>query len=85
MTACCACPEFGRLYVLDDGKGGLLFEHGSLVLLAEQIRQVLRQKSTGIVARISAAWLACRKVLEEKVEPFFTEEAEILSHFAALA
>jgi hypothetical protein len=80
---CLLCvSRLGRLYVLDDGDGRLLFEHGSLVLLAEQIRLALRAPTAGVVARVTAAWFAVRKAFEEKVEPLLGEEAEFLSHVA---
>jgi hypothetical protein len=52
---CILCiSRLGRMYVLEDGHGQLLFEHNSLLVLAEQARVVLQKKKTQIVARV--AW-----------------------------
>lgn len=87
---CILCvSRLGRLYVLEDGSGRVLFEHGSLALLAEEIRQVLRRKKAEIVARVTVIWCGIREIFEEKMEPMLAEPAEILTHFvpqlAALA
>jgi hypothetical protein len=42
---CILCiSRLGRVYVLEDGAGKLLFEHNSLLALAEQARGVLQKK-----------------------------------------
>src|SRR4029077_18678159 len=50
---CILCiSRLGGLYVLEDCSGQLLFEHNSLLALAEQARVVLQKKKTQIVARV---------------------------------
>jgi hypothetical protein len=87
---CILCiSRLGRLYVLEDGAGQILFEHNSLVALAEQARAMLHKKRAQIVARIGALWLALRELFEEKLEPIIGESEELLTHvvpqLAALA
>jgi hypothetical protein len=87
---CILClSRLGRLYVLEDGSGRILFEHGSLALLAEEVRSVLCRKKSAIVARLTIMWCGIREFFEEKVEPVLAEPVEILAHvapqFAALA
>jgi hypothetical protein len=64
--------RLGRLYILEDGQGRILFEQGNLVPLAEG----------AIVARLAIAWCAMREFLEEKVEPVMAEPLELLTHVA---
>ena len=81
--------RLGRLYVVEDGKGEVLFEHDNPMMVAEQVCTSLRRQRTAIVARIAVAWCAIREFLEEKVEPVMAEPIELISHygphFAALA
>lgn len=80
---CFVCvSRLGRLYVLEDGQGRILFEHNAIDVLAAQLRTMLRRKRAAIVARIALAWIAVKEVFEEKVEPVLAEPAEILSHVA---
>jgi hypothetical protein len=80
---CIMCvSRLGRLYVLEDGGGRVLFEHASLPLLAEEIRSVLRRKKAEIVARVTVIWCGIREAFEEKVEPMLAEPVEILTHVA---
>ena len=59
---CILCiSRLGRLYVLEDGHGQLLFEHNSLLALAEQARVVLQKKKTQI-ACIHAALASCKRL-----------------------
>jgi hypothetical protein len=82
---CILCiSRVGRRYVIEDGTGGLLSERGSLLLLAEQLRLLLRNRGAAIVARIGLIWCAGRKAAEEKVE-LFIEPMELLSQIAPLA
>jgi hypothetical protein len=81
--------RLGRLYVVEDGRGEVLFEHDNPMMVAEQVCTSLRRQKTAIVARIAVAWCAFREFIEEKVEPVVAEPIELISHygphFAALA
>lgn len=80
---CLLCvSRLGRLYVLEDGQGRVVFEHDAMALLAEQVRGTLRRKKSAIVARAVAAWFAIKETFEERVEPVMAEPAEILAHIA---
>jgi len=86
---CILCiSRLGRLYVLEDGHGQLLFEHNSLLALAEHARVVLQKKKTQIVARVALVWCAVRETIEEKLDAVVVGE-ELLAHcvpqLAALA
>jgi hypothetical protein len=87
---CVLCvSRLGRLYVLEDGQGRIVFEHDAMGLLAKEVSGVLRRKKAGLVARALVAWLAIKETFEERVEPMLAEPSEILAHvapqFAALA
>jgi hypothetical protein len=87
---CILCiSRLGRLYVLEDGHGQLLFEHNSLLALAEHARVVLQKKKTQIVARVALVWCAVRETIEEKLDAVVVEGEELLAHcvpqLAALA
>jgi hypothetical protein len=79
---CILCiSRLGRAYVLEDGAGQVLFEHNSLVVLAEHAKTFLQKKKTQTVARIALLWCAIREALEEKLEPIVGESEELLTHF----
>jgi hypothetical protein len=79
---CILCiSRLGRVYVLEDGAGQVLFEHNSLLVLAEHARSVLRKKRAQIVARVTLLWCAVRELFEEKLEPIVGESEELLTHF----
>ena len=87
---CILCiSRLGRMYVLEDGHGQVLFEHNSLLALAEQARVVLQKKKTQIVARVALVWCAVRETIEEKLDAMVVEGEELLVHcvpqLAALA
>lgn len=80
---CLLCiSRLGRLYVLEDGQGRVVYEHDSMDLLAEQVRGSLRRTKSAIAARAVVAWLALKETFEERVEPAMAEPMEILTHFA---
>jgi hypothetical protein len=74
--------RLGRLYVLEDGKGQVLFENDNVKLLAEQTCGALRKRKAEIVARLTVCWCAVREFFEEKVEPVLAEPIEVITHFA---
>jgi hypothetical protein len=74
--------RLGRLYVLEDGKGSVLFEHDNLAQLAEQTCNVLRRRKAEVVAQFAICWCAVREFFEEKVEPILAEPMEVISHLA---
>ena len=80
---CVLCiSRLGRLYVLEDGQGHVVFEHDAMSILAEQVRGTLRRQKSAIAARALAAWLAIKETFEERVEPALAEPAEVFAHVA---
>lgn len=80
---CLLCvSRLGRLYVLEDGNGRVVFEHDAMGVLADQMRSTLRRKKSAMAARLVVAWLAIKETFEEKVEPMLAEPAEVLAHIA---
>jgi hypothetical protein len=74
--------RLGRLYVLEDGNGRVIFEHNDLMRLAEQATNALKKKKEVILGQIALAWIAMREFYEEKIEPVMAEPVELLTHFA---
>jgi hypothetical protein len=74
--------RLGRLYILEDGNGRVVFEHDNLLLLAEQAANALRNKRQAILAQIAVAWCTMREFYEEKIEPALAEPMEVIAHFA---
>ena len=74
--------RLGRLYVVEDGNGQVLFEDDNLMRLAEETCSTLRRRKMAMVARITVCWCAVREFFEEKVEPVLAEPMEIVTHFA---
>ena len=80
---CILCiSRLGRHYVVEDGQGHVLHEHGSLTLLGEHVWALLSRKKAAITARIAVAWCAVRETFEEKVEPLLEGPGEFLTHMA---
>jgi hypothetical protein len=80
---CILCiSRLGRTYVLEDGAGQVLYEHNSLVVLAEQAKSALRRRKAQIVARAVLLWCAARAAFEEKLEAVVGEGEELLAHVA---
>jgi hypothetical protein len=80
---CFLCvSRLGRNYVLEDGRGHILFEHDALEVLAQQMKGVLSRKKAAILARLMVAWVAAKETFEEKVEPAMAEPLEVVSHVA---
>ena len=74
--------RLGRLYVIEDGNGRVLFEHDNPMLLAEQATAALRRRRASLVARIAVAWCALREAFEENTEVLMAEPIELLTHVA---
>jgi len=74
--------RLGRLYVLEDGRGQVLFENDDLMVLADQTCTALRKRKAEIAARLTVCWCTVREFFEEKVEPVLAEPIEIIAHFA---
>ena len=74
--------RLGRLYVIENGNGRVLFEHDNPMLLAEQATAALRRRKASLVARIAVAWCALREAFEEKTEVLMAEPIELLTHVA---
>jgi hypothetical protein len=80
---CILCiSRLGRLYVIEDGSGRVLYEHDDPLLLAEQATAALRRRKSALVARIAVAWCALREAFEEKTEAMMAEPMELLTHIA---
>lgn len=80
---CTLCvSRIGRLYVLEDGEGTLLFEHGSLQLVAMHAQRALRRTRWPLVARVVMVWCAIRHMIHDRVEPILLEGEELLVHIA---
>ena len=77
-----AISRLGRLYVIEDGAGHVLFESNNPTLLAEQAVAALRRRKMAIVARVAVAWGALREFFEEKTEAVLGEDIELITHFA---
>jgi hypothetical protein len=74
--------RLGRLYIVEDGNGQMIFEHDNVLLIAERIATALRNKREAFLGQIALAWLSIREFYEEKVEPALAEPVEVVSHFA---
>jgi len=74
--------RLGRLYILEDGNGRIMFEHDNLLLLAERAASALRKRKQAILAQIAVTWYAMREFYGEKIEPAMAEPMEVFSHFA---
>ncbi|MCW5701652.1 MAG: hypothetical protein AB7I42_13840 [Bradyrhizobium sp.] len=69
--------RIGRLYVLEDGSGRLLFEHRNLDLVALQARAAVAS-SPWLLVRAIVLWCAVRSAFQEKFEPILVEGEELL-------
>lgn len=79
---CILCiSRLDRIYVLEDGAGRVLFEHNSIVTLAEQARSILQKKKAQIAVRVSLLCCAVREMFKEKFEAMAGEGEELLVHF----
>jgi hypothetical protein len=80
---CILCiSRLGRLYVIEDGAGRVLYEHDNPMLLVEHATAALRRRKAAIVAHVAVAWCALREAFEEKTEAMMAEPMELLTHIA---
>jgi hypothetical protein len=76
---CILCiSRMGRRYVIEDGRGQVLLEHDSPMLLAEQAIAALRRRKALVTAQIAFAWCAFREMVEEKTDVLAEESMEVL-------
>lgn len=81
--ACTLCvSRIGGLYVLEDSKGTLLFEHRSLPLVAVHARSALRKTRWPLAARVVMVWCTIRHMMQDKVELLMLEGEELLVYAA---
>lgn len=69
--------RIGRLYVLEDGTGRLLFEHRNLDLVALHARAAV-SSTPWLMVRAVVLWCAIRNTFHEKIEPVIVEGEELL-------
>ena len=67
---------------LEDPDPVLLFEHGSLQLVAMHAQRALRRTRWPLVARVVMVWCAIRHMIHDRVEPILLEGEELLVHIA---
>ena len=80
---CILCvSRLGKLYVLEDGAGRLMFENADFELLLRQARTAFKARKTRLLAQLLLAWGTLRHAFEEKVEPLLVEGEEMLAHVA---
>jgi len=80
--ACELCvSRIGARYILEDGAGGLLFEHRNLDIVALHARAAVPSTSW-LMVRLIALWCAIRSAVHEKLEPMIAESEELLIQFA---
>jgi hypothetical protein len=74
--------RLGRLYVLEDGNGKVLFESRSLGLLAQHARASLFKGKMMVLAQIAGLCATFRHTFKEKIEPILAEPIEVAAHLA---
>jgi hypothetical protein len=80
--ACELClSRIGRLYVLEDGTGRLLFEHRNLDLVVLHAKAAL-VSTPWLMVRAIVLWCAIRSTFQEKFEPILVEGEELLVQVA---
>ena len=80
---CILCiSRLGRRYVIEDGRGRLVFEHDNLVRLAGQATVAMRRRRLSVMAQLAVCWCSLREFFDEKIEPLMAEPMELLAHVA---
>lgn len=74
--------RIGRLYILEDGAGRVLFEDVSLESLTAHAKSYLRKARAGIITAVVTAWQTIRQRFEENLESILVESEELLVHVA---
>src|SRR4029078_5154319 len=74
--------RIGRVYILEDGAGLVLYEGVGFSDLCKKAKDFLCQTKASIVARVVVMWGAVRHAFEEKIEPLLSEGEELLMHVA---
>jgi hypothetical protein len=81
-AACELClSRIGRLYILEDGSGRLLFEHRNLDLVVLHAKAATTSTRRFMVRAI-LLWCAVRNTIQEKFEPLLLEGEELLVQVA---
>ena len=81
-AACELClSRIGRLYILEDGSGRLLFEHRNLDLVVLHAKAAT-SSTPRLMVRAIVLWCAIRSTIQEKFEPLLVEGEELLVQVA---
>jgi hypothetical protein len=81
--ACELCvSRIGGRYILEDGRGRLLFEHKSLPRVALHAKAAVHITRWPLVARALLLWCTVRHMIHDKVEPLLAESEEMVIHLA---
>jgi hypothetical protein len=81
--ACELCvSRIGGRYILEDGRGRLLFEHKSLALVALHAKAAIHVTRWPLVARALLLWCTVRHMIHDKLEPLLAESEEMVIHLA---
>ena len=72
----------GRIYVLENGVGGVVDEGLSLDRVAASAKAEARHRPISLLARMTLGLAALRVAVEEKIEPLVVESEELLLRFA---
>ncbi len=74
--------RLGRHYVLEDGKGRVVFEHDDILRFAEQTCDLLRRRKAQVIAQFAVGLCALREFFEERIEPALAEPMDVIAHLA---
>jgi hypothetical protein len=81
---CLLCvSRVGRIYVLEDGNGGLLAENQQLGPVVDTAARILaRRRPASFVMRVVLMLSAVRMIVEERLEPLLDESSDLLVRVA---
>ena len=77
-----AISRLGRLYVLEDGAGHIVYEGVNLDRLVARAKSFLHDSKASLAGRLVVFWAAVRQTFEERIEPILAEGEEFLLHIA---